>query len=205
MSDDERVTVAIIDDDQSVRSAVKGLLETVALEVATFGSVKEFLDADASIKPSCIIVDVRLPGLSGFDLQRYLSDANIHTPMIFLTGHGDIPMSVKAMKGGAIEFLTKPFRDQELVDAVLYGIESARTKLVETETIGKLKQRHASLTKREAEIMALLVAGHPSKQVAGWIGISAVTARVHRAQVMKKMGARSIAELVRMADKLKAP
>lgn len=203
MSNSEQAIVAVIDDDQTVREAVKGLLETVALRVVLFGSVREFLNGDSSPKPNCIVLDVRLPGLSGLDLQKQLLSANVNTPIVFITGHGDIPTSVRAMKSGAIEFLTKPFRDQELLDAVIDGIERDRVRRFEEQERDRLKQQYASLTEREREIMGLLVSGHLNKQIAGNTGISEVTARVHRGQIMRKMNARSIADLVRKADRLK--
>src|SRR6516164_1264975 len=201
----ERAIVAVIDDDQSVREALHGLLETVALDVELFVTVEDFLRASHSRAPDCIILDVRLPGPSGLDFQAQLARANVHTPIVFITGHGDIPTSVRAMKGGAIEFLTKPFRDQELLDAVWSGIERARAGRAEAQVVARLRQRFASLTTREREIMALLAAGRSNKQIAGQMGISEVTTRVHRKQVMQKMGARSLADLVRMADKLASP
>ena len=201
----ERAIVAVIDDDQSVREALHGLLETVALDVELFVTVEDFLRASHSRAPDCIVLDVRLPGPSGLDFQAQLARANVHTPIVFITGHGDIPTSVRAMKGGAIEFLTKPFRDQELLDAVWSGIERARAGRAEAQVIARLQQRFASLTTREREIMALLAAGRSNKQIAGQMGISEVTTRVHRKQVMQKMGARSLADLVRMADKLASP
>jgi len=201
----ERAIVAVIDDDQSVREALHGLLETVALDVELFVTVEDFLRASHSRAPDCIVLDVRLPGPSGLDFQAQLARANVHTPIVFITGHGDIPTSVRAMKGGAIEFLTKPFRDQELLDAVWSGIERARAGRAEAQVVARLRQRFASLTTREREIMALLAAGRSNKQIAGQMGISEVTTRVHRKQVMQKMGARSLADLVRMADKLASP
>jgi FixJ family two-component response regulator len=199
---DEHAIVAVIDDDQSVREALRGLLETVALKVELFVSVEDFLKRDHSDAPDCIVLDVRLPGPSGLDFQATLASANIHTPIVFITGHGDIPMSVRAMKAGAIEFLTKPFRDQDLLDAVQGGIERVRARRVEEQLTTALRKRFASLTAREQEIMALAAAGRLNKQIAGQIGISEVTVRVHRNQVMQKMGARSLADLVRMADEL---
>jgi len=198
----ERAVVAVIDDDQSVREALHGLLETVAVDVELFVSVDDFLRASHSRAPDCIVLDVRLPGPSGLDFQAQLAKANVYTPIVFITGHGDIPMSVRAMKAGAVEFLTKPFRDQDLLDAVRSSIERARARRAEEQTVAQLLQRFASLTTREREIMALLVAGRSNKQIAGQIGISEVTTRVHRRQVMQKMGARSFADLVRTADKL---
>lgn len=202
-SNTDRAIVVVIDDDRSIQEALRALLETVALRVMVFDSIKNFLNANAAQDANCIVLDVRLPGESGLELQGQLRAARVNTPIVFITGHGDIQMSVRAMKGGAIEFLTKPFRDQELLDAVLSGIERDRAKRAERDLVGQIRTRYASLTAREAEIMALLVSGQMSKQVAGKVGISEVTVRVHRVQIMRKMGARSIAELVRMADGLK--
>ena len=162
----ERAIVAVIDDDQRVREALHGLLETVALDVELFVSVEDFLGASRSRAPDCIVLDVRLPGPSGLDFQAQLSKANVHTPIVFITGHGDIPMSVRAMKAGAIEFLTKPFRDQELLDAVRSGIERARARRAEQQVVAQLQQRFASLTTREREIVALLAVGRSNKQIA---------------------------------------
>jgi FixJ family two-component response regulator len=202
---DQRAIVAVIDDDENVREALEGLLETVELKVEVFRSVDEFLQASKSRAPNCIVLDVRLPGPSGLDFQAQLASANTHTPIVFITGHGDIPMSVRAVKAGAVDFLTKPFRDQDLLDAVRRGIVRDRARRSEEQAIAELRIRHASLTPCEREIMALLAAGRSIKQIAGQMHISAVTARIHRKQVMQKMGAHSVAELVRMADKLNGP
>jgi FixJ family two-component response regulator len=201
---EEQATVFVIDDDPSVRHALHGLFETVALKVELFGSVEEFLSSKRTDTPGCLVLDIRLPGPSGLDLQRELRTANIQTPIIFITGHGDVPMSVKAMKAGAIEFLIKPFRDQDLLDAVRIGIEEDRTRRREQKTTDNIQKKFLSLTPREREIMALLVAGRQNKQIAGEYGLSDVTVRIHRQQVMRKMGSRSIAELVRAAERLKA-
>jgi FixJ family two-component response regulator len=197
-----RAVVAIIDDDKAVREALEGLLETVALKADLFGSVEEFLKAGKSRPPNCIVLDVRLPGPSGLDFQAQLASANNHTPIVFITGHGDIPTSVRAMKAGAIEFLTKPYRDQELLDAIRRGIEHDCAGRAAEQAIAEIRDRFASLTRREREIMAFIATGRCNKRIAGQMGISEVTARVHRKQVMRKMGARSVADLVRMADKL---
>jgi FixJ family two-component response regulator len=201
---EEQATVFVIDDDPSVRHALQGLFETVALKVELFGSVEEFLSSKRTDTPGCLVLDIRLPGPSGLDLQRELRTANIQTPIIFITGHGDVPMSVKAMKAGAIEFLIKPFRDQDLLDAVRIGIEEDRTRRREQTTTDNIQKKFLSLTPREREIMALLVAGRQNKQIAGEYGLSDVTVRIHRQQVMRKMGSRSIAELVMAAERLKA-
>ena len=199
---DEKAVVAVIDDDQSIRDALHELFETVALKTELYGSIDEYLRADRSVPASCIVLDVRLPGASGLDFQTQLAKANSRTPIVFLTAHADIPMSVRAMKGGAVEFLTKPFRDQELLDAVRNGIERDRLNRAEAQELAALQARFESLTSREREIMALLAEGQIVKQIAGQIGITAMTVRIHRTQVLTKMGARTAADLVRMADKL---
>jgi FixJ family two-component response regulator len=203
MSNSAQPTVVVIDDDESVRESLRGLLETISLDVALFRSVEAFLSANPPVLPSCIVLDVRLPGASGFELQKQLVAADVDTPIVFITGHGDIPMSVRAMKAGAIEFLTKPFREQELLDAVRQGIERHRVSVAQRRAWAQIRERFASLTDREKEITTLLAQGRASKQIAGQIGISEVTVRVHRSQIMQKMGARSLADLVRMADRLK--
>jgi FixJ family two-component response regulator len=199
---DEEIVVAVIDDDPSVRDALGRLFETVAIKAELFGSVDEYLKASKSHPANCIVLDVRLPGPSGLDLQAQLAKAKNRTPIVFITAHADIPMSVRAMKAGAIEFLTKPFRHQELLDAVRNGIEHDRSRRAEAVALADLQARFSSLTPREREIMALLAQGRITKQIAGEIGISAMTVRIHRSQVISKMGARSAADLVRMADKL---
>jgi len=199
---DERAVVAVIDDDESIREALRELFATVALRTELYGSIDEYLRASKSVPASCIILDVRLPGASGLDFQAQLANANSRTPIVFLTAHADIPMSVRAIKGGAIEFLTKPFRHQELLDAVRKGIEHDRLNRAQAQELAALQARFESLTAREREVMALLAEGRITKQIAGQIGITAMTVRIHRNQVLSKMGARSTADLVRMADKL---
>jgi FixJ family two-component response regulator len=199
---DERAVVAVIDDDESVREALRELFATVSLKTELYGSIDEYLRASKSVPVSCIVLDVRLPGASGLDFQAQLANANSRTPIVFLTAHADIPMSVRAIKGGAIEFLTKPFRHQELLDAVRNGIEHDRLNRAQTQELTALQARFESLTSREREVMALLAEGRITKQIAGQIGITAMTVRIHRNQVLSKMGARSTADLVRMADKL---
>lgn len=199
---DEPPVVAVIDDDPSIRDALGRLFETVAVKAELFGSVDEYLRASKSHPANCIVLDVRLPGPSGLDFQTQLVRANDHTPIVFITAHADIPMSVRAMKAGAIEFLTKPFRHQELLDAVRNGIEHDRMRRAEVLALADLQAGFASLTPRERQIMALLADGRMTKQIAGEIGISAMTVRIHRNQVISKMRARSTADLVRMADKL---
>lgn len=203
MNDSDQPIVAVIDDDKSVRESLGALLETISLKVALFRSVEAFLGANPPVLPSCIVLDVRLPGASGFELQEQLVAAHVDTPIVFITGHGDIPMSVRAMKAGAIEFLSKPFREQELLDAVRQGIERHRARAAQRRAWALIHDRFAGLTEREKEIMTLLARGRVSKQIAGQLGVSEVTVRVHRSQIMQKMGARSPADLVRIADRLK--
>ena len=195
-------TVVVIDDDAAVREAFGSLLRSVGFGVRLFASVDDFLATARPPGPCCIVLDVRLPGRSGLDLQRHLAAAGIRTPIVFVTGHGDVPMSVQAMKGGAVEFLTKPVRDQDLLDAVQAALERDRAWLSQERSTAELRARFESLTAREREVMALVVAGRLNKQIAGDLGISEVTVKVHRGQVMRKMRTRSLPELARMADKL---
>jgi FixJ family two-component response regulator len=195
-------TVIVIDDDPSVREALESLLRSGGLQVKLYGSVAGFLDAETVDGPSCLVLDVRLPGQGGLDFQRTLASAGARTPIIFITGHGDIPMSVQAMKGGAIEFMTKPFRDQDLLDAIHAGLERDRAGRERDKALGQLRARHDALTQREREVMALVVTGQLNKQIAGTIGLSEITVKVHRGSLMRKMEARSLAELVLMAQRL---
>lgn len=194
--------VYIIDDDASVRRGLGDLLRSVGLGVQTFASSQEFLDGKRSDAPGCIILDVRLPGRSGLEFQRVLQNLDIQLPVIFISAHSDIPISVRAMKSGAIEFLTKPVREQELLDAVHAGIEQDRARRQEAELIAELRARYDSLTPREREIMNLVVTGRVNKQIAAQAGLSEVTVKVHRGHVMQKMRAKSLVDLVRMADSL---
>jgi FixJ family two-component response regulator len=196
-------TVIVIDDDPAIRDALGSLLRSVGLQVRLLSSVAEFVKTDRSNGPACLVLDVRLPGRSGLDFQRDLAAANISLPIVFMTGHGDIPMSVQAMKGGAIEFLTKPFRDQDLLDAVHLGLARDRASLDAQKDVAELRARFDSLTTREREVMALVVTGRLNKQIAADLGVSEITVKVHRGQVMRKMHASSLPELSRMADKLK--
>jgi FixJ family two-component response regulator len=196
-------SVIVIDDDPAIRESLGSLLRSVGLQVKLLGSVAEFLHAGRPDEPACLVLDVRLPGRSGLDFQRDLMAANIHLPIIFITGHGDIPMSVQAMKGGAIEFLTKPFRDQELLDAIHLGLARDSARLENEQAVAGLNARFETLTPREREVMTLVVAGRLNKQIAGDIGVSEITVKVHRGQVMRKMKASSLPDLARMADRLK--
>jgi len=197
--------VFIVDDDASVRDALKSLIRSVGLRVELFGSAREFLQRGRPDVPSCLVLDVRLPGIGGLDLQRQLADANVQTPIIFITAHGDIPMSVRAMKAGAVEFLTKPFRDQDLLDAIQIALERDRARLQREAEIAVLRERFESLTLREREVVAMVVSGMPNKQIAGEIGITENTVKVHRSRAMEKMQAQSLADLVKMIERLGIP
>jgi FixJ family two-component response regulator len=197
--------VFVVDDDPSVRRAIKRLIGSVGLQVETFGSAPEFLSANRSEGPGCLVLDIRLPGISGLDFQRQLAQANLHIPIIFITAHGDVAMTVRAMKAGAVEFLTKPFRDQDLLDAVHMALERDRTRRQQESEIAVLRNRLESLTPREGEVLPRVVSGLLNKQIAAELGTSENTVKVHRSQLMRKMGADSLADLVRLAEKIGIP
>ena len=197
--------VFVVDDDASVRNALKSLIRSVGLQVELFGSAQEFLQSKRPNVPSCLVLDIRLPGISGLDFQSKRAEANDPIPIIFITGHGDIRMSVRAMKAGAVEFLTKPFRDQDLLDAIHVALERDRARRQREDEIATLKERFEWLTPREREVLPLVVSGLPNKQIAAEIGTSETTVKVHRGQLMRKMGADSLPELVRMAERLGIP
>jgi FixJ family two-component response regulator len=197
--------VFIVDDDASLRESLKDLVGSVGLRVKAFASAQEFLRSERPDVPSCLVLDVRLKGVSGLDLQKRIAEADMEIPIIFITGHGDVPMTVQAMKAGAVEFLTKPFRDQDLLDAIQQALKRDRKAREQRTEIEELYTRYCSLTPREREVMTLVVAGLLNKQIAGHLGTSEASVKVHRQHVMEKMGAGSLAELVRMADKLSIP
>jgi len=194
--------VFIIDDDVSVRRALTNLFQSVGLEAQAFGSAPEMLQSRLPDVTSCLVLDIRLPGLSGLDLQTELARANIHIPIIFITGHGDIPMTVRAMKGGAVDFLTKPFRDQDLLDAVMKAIERDRKRREVSKTVANLQSLFETLSAREREVLALVASGLMNKQVAAELGLAEITVKIYRGHIMKKMGAKSLADLIRMTEAL---
>ena len=199
---EDKPTVFIVDDDSSIREGVADLLRSVGLQVEAFASPQEFIESKRPDVPGCLILDIRLPGPSGLEFQRSLASSDVQLPIIFISAHGDIPMSVRAIKTGAIEFLTKPLHEQQLLDAVHAGVEQDRARRQEAGALADLRVRYGSLTQREREILSLVASGQANKQIAAHLGLSAMTVKVHRSQVMHKMRAKSVIDLVRMADKL---
>jgi FixJ family two-component response regulator len=199
---DEQPVIFIVDDDPSMRATLSDVMRSVGVAVQTFGSAQDFLRSQLPDAPACLVLDVRLPGQSGLDFQRTLAERGINLPVVFISGHGDVSMSVRAMKAGAVDFLTKPFRDQDLLDAVHVAVERDRARRKQAVHTADLQERYRALTERERDVMALVVLGRPNKQVGGELGLAEVTVKAHRRQIMQKMGAKSLPELVRIAHRL---
>lgn len=199
----EGVVVHVVDDDASLRDALKGLFETVGLTSRTYGTARDFLNSGYTNTPGCIVIDVRLPDVNGLVFQTQLAQAGVRLPVVIMTGHGDIPMTVRAMKGGAVDFLTKPFRDQDMIDAVLAAVELNRQQRTADDSRSEIQRRFATLSARQQQVMLLVTAGKLNKQIATELGISEITAKIHRGAAMRKMAARTLADLVRMAEALK--
>jgi FixJ family two-component response regulator len=199
----EQAVVHVVDDDASLRGALEGLFDTVGLATRTYGAARDFLNATLADTPGCIVIDIRLPDMNGLEFQAELTRTGVHLPVVMMTGYGDIPMSVHAMKRGAVDFLPKPFRDQDMLDAVMAAIERDRQRRTTDADVSRVQQRFGTLSTREREVMLLVTAGKMNKQVAGDLGISEITVKIHRGAGMRKMGARTLADLVRMADVLR--
>jgi FixJ family two-component response regulator len=199
----DRVVVYVVDDDASLRSALKGLFETVGFATRTYGTARDFLNSRLADTPGCIIIDIRLPDMNGLEFQAQLTQAGVRLPVVMITGYGDIPMSVRAIKRGAVDFISKPFRDEDMLDAVREGVERDRQRRMADRNASRLRERFATLSARQQQVMLLVTAGKMNKEIAGDLGISEITAKIHRGVAMRKMGARTLADLVRMAEALK--
>jgi FixJ family two-component response regulator len=199
----DRAIVHVVDDDESMRGALEGLFESVGLDTQGYAAARDFLSIELADRPGCIVIDIRLPDMNGLDFQAQLTDIGVRLPVVMMTGYGDIPMSVRAMKRGAVDFLSKPFHDQDMLDAVMAAIERDRKRRTAEDDISRVQERFAALSPRELQVMQLVTAGKMNKQVAGDLGISEITVKIHRGAAMRKMGARTLADLVRMAEMLK--